>query len=468
MSHLALFADVRGRRCLVVGAGPVAARKIEALLAAGAEVVVVAPEACARVREHAAAGRLAHRARGFEEADLDGAALAVAASGDAALNDRIAAAAKARGVWVNAAHDAKAGDVLLPSVLRRDPVQVAIATGGASPVLGRLLRNRLESALPGGYGRLAAMVEGFRARAREVFPARRDRRRFWEAALEGPIAELALAGREGEARAALAAELDAGHVPGAGEVYLVGAGPGDPDLLTFRALRLMQQADVVVHDRLVSAPILALLRQDIERIYAGKERDRHALPQESINALLVRLARAGKRVLRLKGGDPLVFGRGGEEIATLMQEGVAFQIVPGVTAANGCASYAGIPLTHRDHAQACVFCTGHLKDGTVDLNWEMLAHPGQTLVFYMGLAGCPVICRELAAHGLDPATPAALITRGTTPEQRVLAGTLADLPELVRREEVAPPTLIVVGEVVRLRERLRWFRPEADVGTAGD
>ena len=468
MTPLALFADVRNRRCLVVGAGPVAGRKIEALLAAGARVEVVAPEACERVREHAAAGRLAHHARGFEEADLDGAALAVAASSDAALNDRIAATAKARGVWVNAAHDAAAGDVLLPSVLRRDPVQVAIATGGASPVLGRLLRNRLESALPAGYGRLAALVEQFRARAREVFPARRDRRRFWEAALAGPIAELAFAGREAEARAALAAELDAGHVPGAGEVYLVGAGPGDPDLLTFRALRLMQQADVVVHDRLVSEPILALLRQDIERIYAGKERDRHALPQESINALLVRLARAGKRVLRLKGGDPLVFGRGGEEIASLMQEGVAFQIVPGITAANGCASYAGIPLTHRDHAQACVFCTGHLQDGTVDLNWEMLAHPGQTLVFYMGLAGCPVICRELAAHGLDPATPAALITRGTTPAQRVLAGTLADLPALVRREEVAPPTLIVVGEVVRLRERLRWFRPEADVAAAGD
>ena len=292
------------------------------------------------------------------------------------------------------------------------------------------------------------------------------RRRFWEAVLSGPIAEQVLDGREEEADQTLRQELECGQIPGTGEVYLVGAGPGDPDLLTFRALRLIQQADVVVYDRLVSGPIMALLRKDIEKIYAGKERAQHTIEQESINALLVRLAREGKRVLRLKGGDPLVFGRGGEEIATLLEEDIAFQIVPGITAANGCASYAGIPLTHRDYAQACIFVTGHLKDGSVNLNWDMLAHPRQTLVFYMGLAGCQEICRQLIRHGLGAGTPAALIARGTTPEQRVLAGTLEDLPKLVQSQNVEPPTLIIVGEVVRLREQLRWYRTGGDIAAS--
>ena len=463
MSTLALFADVTRRRCLVVGAGPVAARKAEALVQAGAPVRVVAPDCVDLIRQYAEAGRLEYMQRGFRTEDLDDVFLVVIASDDAELNDRIAVEARSRGLMVNAAHKAAAGDVLLPSVIRRDPIQVAICTDGASPVLGRLLRNHLESRIPGAFGRLATLVEKFRALAREKFPQRRARRRFWEAVLGGPIAEQVLDGREAEAEAALHRELEQGQVPEGGEVYLVGAGPGDPDLLTFRALRLIEQADVVVYDRLVSDPIMALLRHDIEKIYAGKERAQHTIEQESINALLVRLAREGKRVLRLKGGDPLVFGRGGEEIATLMQEGIAFQIVPGITAANGCASYAGIPLTHRDHAQACIFVTGHLKDGSVDLNWEMLAHSRQTLVFYMGLSGCPEICQQLVTHGLDAATPAALITRGTTPEQRVLTGTLADLPQLVQSQGVAAPTLIIIGEVVRLRDQLRWYQTDADV-----
>ena len=466
MSTLALFANVVNRRCLVVGAGPVAARKIEALVRAGAPVQVVAPEAIESVREHAEAGRIEYQARDFREEDLEDVFLVVVASSDATLNDRIADEARKRGCLVNAAHKADAGDVLLPSVIHRDPIQVAICTDGASPVLGRLLRNHLESRIPGAFGRLAALVERFRAQARETFPERRLRRRFWEAVLSGPVAEQVLDGREEEANQTLGRELERGQVPGTGEVYLVGAGPGDPDLLTFRALRLIQQADVVVYDRLVSDPIMALLRKDIEKIYAGKERAQHAIEQESINALLVRLAREGKRVLRLKGGDPLVFGRGGEEIATLMEEGIAFQIVPGITAANGCASYAGIPLTHRDYAQACIFVTGHLKDGSVDLNWDMLAHPNQTLVVYMGLAGCMEICRQLVRHGLDAGTPAALITRGTTPQQRVLTGTLEDLPQLVESQDVVPPTLIVIGEVVRLREQLRWYQTGGDMAAS--
>jgi len=347
---------------------------------------------------------------------------------------------------------------IMPSIIDRSPLIVAVSSGGVSPVLARLLRARLESLIPAGYGRLAALAAEFRDRVKaRVQP--QQRRRFWERVLQGPIAELVFSGREAEARDALQQTLDDTRLAlSGGEVALVGAGPGDPDLLTFRALRLMQQADVVVYDRLVSQPILNLVRVDAERIYAGKERSMHTLPQEDINHLLVRLAKEGKRVVRLKGGDPFIFGRGGEEIDTLAAQGIPFQVVPGITAASGCASYAGIPLTHRDYSQSVVFVTGHLQDGTMNLNWPALAQPRQTIVFYMGLLGIDVLCRNLAAHGLPAATPVALVQQGTTSEQRVITGTLDTMPELVRTSAVKAPTLIIIGEVVRLRERLNWFK----------
>jgi uroporphyrin-III C-methyltransferase/precorrin-2 dehydrogenase/sirohydrochlorin ferrochelatase len=244
-----------------------------------------------------------------------------------------------------------------------------------------------------------------------------------------------------------------------GAVYLVGAGPGDPELLTLRAFRLLQCADVALYDHLVSQAVLDLMPETTTRIYVGKERDNHTLPQEQINQMLVRLAREGKRVVRLKGGDPFLFGRGGEEIDTLSAEGVPFEIVPGITAALGVASYAGIPLTHRDHAQACVFVTGHLKNGSMDLDWPALARPRQTIVVYMGLLGLPALCAGLIEHGLSPDTPAAIVQQGTTREQRVVTGTLQTLAQRVADAMLTPPTLIIVGEVVRLRERLNWFRP---------
>jgi uroporphyrin-III C-methyltransferase/precorrin-2 dehydrogenase/sirohydrochlorin ferrochelatase len=340
-------------------------------------------------------------------------------------------------------------------------VQIAVSTGGASPVLARLLRARLETLVPAAYGRLAQLMADFRDRAKQQFPQTQDRRRFWESVLHGPIAEMLFAGQEQAAKQALEEALHSGLASAAhgGEVYLVGGGPGDPDLLSFRALRLMQQAEVVLYDRLVSAPVLDLVRKDAERIYVGKREAEHTLPQEDINQLLVRLAKEGKRVLRLKGGDPFIFGRGGEEIETLAAEGVPFQVVPGITAAAGCAAYAGIPLTHRDYAQSCLFVTGHLKDGSMDLDWEALLRPRQTVAVYMALRGLDLLCQELIRRGQPAAMPAALVQQGTTPHQRVYIGTLATLPAIVQAAEIKPPSLVIIGEVVKLHEKLAWFEP---------
>lgn len=461
MDYLPIFLDVRNQPCLVVGGGDVAARKTAMLLRAGASVTVQAPELCATLAAEVAEKRVAHRAAVFSDEALNGFSLAIAATDDESVNRAVAAAARSRHIPVNVVDVPALCSFIMPSIVERGPLIVAVSSGGRSPVLARLLRARLETLIPAGYGRLAALAAEFRDKVKARF-AFAERRRFWERTLQGPIAELVMSGREDAAREAMQASLDDTRLGfGGGEVSLIGAGPGDPDLLTFRALRLMQQADVVVYDRLVSRPVLDLVRRDAEFIYAGKERAMHSLPQEDINHLLVRLAKEGKRVVRLKGGDPFIFGRGGEEIDTLAAEGVPFQVVPGITAASGCAVYAGIPLTHRDHSQSVVFVTGHLKDGSMDLNWSALAQPNQTVVFYMGLLGAEILCRELISNGLPASTPAALVQQGTLPEQRVLVGTLETLPEIVRVSSVKAPTLIIIGEVVRLRDRLKWFEPAA-------
>ena len=461
MDFLPIFLDIRGQPCLVVGGGEVAARKSALLLRAGARVTVLAPALSAAFDADLAAARIAHRAASFRDEDLEGFSVAIAATSDDTVNRAVAAAARARRIPVNVVDQPALCSFILPSIIERAPLVVAVSSGGASPVLARLLRARLESLIPAGYGRLAALAGAYRDQVKARFKPQ-ERRRFWERVLQGPIAELVFSGRDAEAQTALQATLEDTRLAfGGGEVSLIGAGPGDPDLLTFRALRLMQQADVVVYDRLVSRPVLDLVRLEAERIYAGKERAKHTLPQEDINHLLVRLAREGKRVVRLKGGDPFIFGRGGEEIDTLAAEGIPFQVVPGITAAAGCASYAGIPLTHRDYAQSVVFVTGHMENGSMNLNWTALAQPGQTIVVYMGLLGIEVLCRELTAHGLPAATPAALIQQGTTPQQRVLTGTLESLPAIVRDSGVKAPTLIIIGEVVTLRDRLKWFEPAA-------
>ena len=462
MDYLPIFLDLKNRPCVLIGGGEVAARKVRLLLKAGARVVVCAPELGKILAGLVREGKIEHKKTAFEPSLLDDCVIAIAATDDKAVNRAVYEAAKARRIPVNVVDQPALCTFIMPSIIDRSPVIAAVSTGGASPVLARLIRARLETLIPAAYGRLARLVAEFREAVKQRFQHPEARRRFWEDVLQGPIAERMLSGQEDAAREALAKRLEtivSGDAKPLGEVYLVGGGPGDPDLLTFRALRLMQQADVVVYDRLVSPEVLEMVRRDAERIYAGKERDHHAIPQEDINQLLVRLAKEGKRVVRLKGGDPFIFGRGGEEIATLMEEGIPFQVVPGITAAAGCASYAGIPLTHRDYAQSVVFVTGHLKDGSVSLNWKAIAQPNQTIVFYMGLHGVADICRELIAHGLPATTPMALVQQGTTRYQRVITGTLATLPGILEQTKIKPPTLIIVGEVVKLREKLDWFRP---------
>ncbi len=462
MDYLPIFQAVAGKPCLVVGGGETALRKVTSLLRAGAAVTLVSPSLSPPLARLAEADDLRHLARPFESDDVAGMRLIVAATDDREVNRRIAALAGERDIPVNVVDDPDACTFLLPSVIDRSPVVVAVSSGKASPVLARLLRTRLESLIPAGYGQLARLCASYRERVKQRFDRSIDRRRFWDRVLEGAVAERIFSGQIEEAEAVMERELAAGATDtNMGEVYLVGAGPGDPDLLTFRALRLMQQADVVVYDRLVAEPILNMTRRDARRVYVGKERNQHTMRQEEINRLLADLAREGHRVLRLKGGDPFIFGRGGEEIDTLAAEGIPFQVVPGITAAAGCASYSGIPLTHRDYAQSVTFVTGHLKDGSMNLNWPQLAQPGQTVVFYMGLVGLSTIVEQLIVHGARPGLPVALVQQGTTHLQRVYAGTLETILDVVAAEPPQPPTLIIVGEVVRLREKLNWFHTPA-------
>jgi uroporphyrin-III C-methyltransferase/precorrin-2 dehydrogenase/sirohydrochlorin ferrochelatase len=464
MELLPISLVVKGRRCVVVGGGEVAARKVEMLRKAQAQVEVIAPELGENLAHLAQRRDIVHRAHCFSPEHLDDAALVIAATDDQRVNEAVHAAAVARRIPVNVVDQPKLCSFAMPAIIDRSPILIAISTGGTSPVLARLLRARLESLIPAGLGRLATLGERFRSTVKRRILEPQSRRLFWERVFGGPISELALAGQSERAEAALMQALERAEQEQApaGEVYLVGAGPGDPDLLTFRALRLMQQADVVVYDHLVGDGILDLVRRDAHRIYVGKESNNHTLPQQEINELLVRLAQQGKRVLRLKGGDPFIFGRGGEEIETLAEHAVRFQVVPGVTAASGTSCYAGIPLTHRDYAQACVFVTGHLKDGSVDLDWPALARPKQTVVVYMGVAALPEICRQLVKHGMPQDMPAAVVQQATTRKQRAISGSVETLPMLAKAASIKAPALIIIGEVVKLRRKLEWFAPHAD------
>nr|WP_218947662.1 MULTISPECIES: siroheme synthase CysG [unclassified Acinetobacter] len=442
--------------CLIVGGGHIAYRKAVLLAKAGAKVDVLAPEIDVNLLQ------LVQQSQGQYVQDVFSPStalrhyrLVIAATDNNLVNQQVFAACEAENVLVNSVDDPPHCRFMVPAIIDRSPLVISVASNGTSPVLSRQIRTQLESTIPHGMGKLAEFSGQWRAAVKQKIVNPDERRIFWEELYASPLKEQVFNDNLDAANQSIQQALAEWQTP-KGEVYLVGAGPGDPELLTLKALRLMQQADVVIYDRLVSAPILELCRRDAEKVYVGKARSNHAVPQEGINALLVKYAQAGKRVCRLKGGDPFIFGRGGEEIQELYEAGVSFQVVPGITAASGCSAYAGIPLTHRDYAQSVRFLTGHLKEGSPELPWSELVYEHQTLVLYMGLIGLESICEKLIAHGQRADMPVALISKGTTPEQKVVVGTLADIASKVAQHHIQAPTLTIIGEVVNLREQLKW------------
>lgn len=442
--------------CLIVGGGHIAYRKAVLLHKAGAVIHIIAPDIDANLLQ------LVEESQGQyiqalypAQMQLNDYRLVIAATDDYAVNTQVFEDCEALKILVNSVDDPPHCRFMVPAIVDRSPLVISVASNGTSPVLSRQIRTQLETSIPHGMGKLAEFSGKWRAAVKAKISNPDERRVFWEDLYASPLKEQVFHDNLVEADRLIEQALAEWKTP-KGEVYLVGAGPGDPELLTLKALRLMQQADVVIYDRLVSPAIMELCRRDATKIYVGKARSNHAVPQEGINALLVEYASKGQRVCRLKGGDPFIFGRGGEEIQELFAAGVPFQVVPGITAASGCSAYAGIPLTHRDYAQSVRFLTGHLKEGSPELPWDELVYQNQTLVLYMGLVGLEKICEKLIEHGQRPDMPVALISKGTTPEQKVVVGTLADIASKVEKNHIQAPTLTIIGDVVSLREQLQW------------
>ncbi|WP_422766965.1 siroheme synthase CysG [Photobacterium leiognathi subsp. mandapamensis] len=453
MDYLPIFADLKRRPCLVVGGDDSAWRKTRMLLKAGADVRVIAPTLNADFTAALAQGQIQHVGEIFSPDDLDGIFLAIAATDRKSVNALVYQSANQRQVLVNVVDDTQRCSFIVPSIVDRSPIIIAISSSGQAPVLARLLREKLEALLPQHLGRMATIAGSFRQRLSQTVSSFSARRYFWEQAFNGRFGDLVAAGREQEAEQELEALTH--QAPPQGQVALIGAGPGDAGLLTLRALQLMQQADVVLYDYLVSDEVMDLVRRDAELVCVGKKAGFHSVPQEETNRLIVHYAKQGKRVVRLKGGDPFVFGRGGEELEVLFDADIPFQVVPGITAAAGATAYAGIPLTHRDYAQTAMFVTGHLKPDGDTLDWSTLARGKQTLVIYMGLMKSSHIQQQLLEHGRGADTPIAIIERGTQKTQKVLKGQLSELAQLA--QHAASPSLIVVGEVVNLSTKLDWF-----------
>ena len=458
MDHLPIFINVRQNPCLVIGGGDIALRKINLLIKAQAKVDCLSPLFCEGITNLSQSGDVNLIQKRFESDDIKDYAIIIASTDDSSVNALISKSAKKARIPVNVVDSPELSSFIMPSIVDRSPVIIAVSSAGRAPVLARIIRAKLETVIPSAYGVLAEIAGEYRQKVKDRFSKIKDRRAFWESIFSGVIAEKVFSGRINEAKDDIEKQLKQASQMELGEVYLVGAGPGDPDLLTFKALRLIQQADVVLYDRLVSKGVMELVRRDSELIYVGKKGgSQESTRQIDINDQLVELAKSGKRVCRLKGGDPFIFGRGGEEIESLSEHGIPFQVVPGITAASGCSSYAGIPLTHRDYSQSCRFVTAHLKNGTTNLPWDEFVIDQQTIVFYMALSGANYICQKLMEHGMDKDMPIAIIEKGTMPEQKVYISSLTKLPDLLATEDIHAPTLMIVGEVVKLNEKLNWY-----------
>jgi len=458
MDHLPIFINVRQNPCLVIGGGDIALRKINLLIKAQAKVDCLSPLFCEGINNLSQNGDVNLIQKRFESDDIKDYAIIIASTDDSSVNALISKSAKKARIPVNVVDSPELSSFIMPSIVDRSPVIIAVSSAGRAPVLARIIRAKLETVIPSAYGVLAEIAGEYRQKVKDRFSKIKDRRAFWESIFSGVIAEKVFSGRINEAKDDIDKQLKRASEIELGEVYLVGAGPGDPDLLTFKALRLIQQADVVLYDRLVSKGVMELVRRDSELIYVGKKGgSQESTRQIDINDQLVELAKSGKRVCRLKGGDPFIFGRGGEEIESLSEHGIPFQVVPGITAASGCSAYAGIPLTHRDYSQSCRFVTAHLKNGTTNLPWDEFVIDQQTIVFYMALSGANYICQKLMEHGMDKDMPIAIIEKGTMPEQKVYISSLTKLPDLLATEDIHAPTLMIVGEVVKLNEKLNWY-----------
>lgn len=474
LQYLPIFMNMKNRVALIIGGGVIASRKAALVQKSGPSIHILSPDLSPSMERLIEQHGFKYIPQEYSSKYLNGKHLVIAATNDNEVNQRVFKDTGERGIPCNVADKTDLCSFILPAIVDRSPVIIAVSTGGRSPVLARYIKARLETLIPMAFGKLADLLGRFRQRAKDVVTDPDKRKIFWEGTINGPIAESVLAGDTAKAEQQLEKELNdisqtvKRLVKRVGEVYLIGAGPGDPDLMTFRAQRLLQKADVVLYDRLVPSGILELCRREAEMVYVGKRKNQHTIPQEEISKLLVKYAQQGRCVARLKGGDPFVFGRGGEEIQELSKHGIQFQVVPGISAANGCAAYSGIPLTHRDYASGVSFYTAHRsaehiltgKGNALDLNWKNMINEHHTNVFFMGLGSLNEICSQLIAHGLPENFPAAMISKGTSALQRIEIGTLDTLPAQVKRAGLKSPALLIVGKVVRLREQLNWYAAE--------